>query len=326
MSTFESEHSQSSESHYDYLCFVLKLFGRYFSNVVGIVGDNRNVNRALADKAEVGFIGCSSHIFNLAVKDIMCSGDSTNCVEKVRLLMKYLRRPVIAEKLREKSHLCAKYDCPTRWSSTASMLERFIQLSNNVFHDWDDDDIPLLNNRDIRTVTKIYEQYSQLDLITKTLQSDTTTCREVRILFDAVIQEYLISRSRLASNAKIVHNPQFESALVKIQDSSIDTLTSQEVQAVEVLKISDEEQEGNDIDDSSLSFVQRALKRRKLSINSSRKKYLGTRFLLPHSNMCERFFSKAGYTMTDRRKLILPSNFEQQLFLCTNASYWGLMM
>ena len=82
--------------------------------------------------------------------------------------------------------------------------------------------------------------------------------------------------------------------------------------------------ENDAVEDGGLSFVERALKKRRLSVTKLNAQYLDTRFIVPHSNMCERFFSKAGYTMSDRRKLIQPANFEEQLFLHTNSGYWGI--
>ncbi len=41
-------------------------------------------------------------------------------------------------------------------------------------------------------------------------------------------------------------------------------------------------------------------------------KYITTRFILSTSNISERMFSRAGDALSDRRKRILPSNFEQQ--------------
>lgn len=48
------------------------------------------------------------------------------------------------------------------------------------------------------------------------------------------------------------------------------------------------------------------------------------KFELPTSNMNERLFSIAGHAMTNRRKDVLTSNFESQLFLYMNREYWGI--
>ena len=48
------------------------------------------------------------------------------------------------------------------------------------------------------------------------------------------------------------------------------------------------------------------------------------RFIRPTSNMCERLFSVAVYALNDRRKSVLPVNFERQLFLHADSHLWGI--
>lgn len=73
----------------------------------------------------------------------------------------------------------------------------------------------------------------------------------------------------------------------------------------------------------SLSLVERAFKRRKVECNTERM-YMDLRFIVPTSNMCKRFFSKAGFALNTLRRRILPVNFEKQMFLHANASLWGI--
>lgn len=66
-----------------------------------------------------------------------------------------------------------------------------------------------------------------------------------------------------------------------------------------------EVQEAND---SDLSYVQRALKRRKAMQGNPQ--YIDLRFLVPTSNKCERTFSKAGCALSDRRTSLCLVRFE----------------
>ena len=50
--------------------------------------------------------------------------------------------------------------------------------------------------------------------------------------------------------------------------------------------------------------------------------YVDCRFLLPTSNILERFFSTVGYAFNDYRQSLLPMNLEMQLFLIVNRSFW----
>jgi len=75
---------------------------------------------------------------------------------KVRSLMKYLRRPIIAGKLRKVSNLRSKTDCPTRWSSTAHRSQRFVRFQDdNVFDEWDDPDIILFSSREVYAIKQM---------------------------------------------------------------------------------------------------------------------------------------------------------------------------
>lgn len=71
-------------------------------------------------------------------------------------------------------------------------------------------------------------------------------------------------------------------------------------------------------------FAKRLLAEVKPEVSRSKCRYLGLCFTVPTSNLCERMFSSAGYTFSDRRKSVLLSNFKTQLFLYANFSFLGL--
>ncbi len=48
------------------------------------------------------------------------------------------------------------------------------------------------------------------------------------------------------------------------------------------------------------------------------------RFVARTSNMCERVFSISGYALDDRRRGIIPTNFEIQMFRHANSHVWGI--
>jgi len=73
-----------------------------------------------------------------------------------------------------------------------------------------------------------------------------------------------------------------------------------------------------------MSLTERALKRRKVRSDQSPENYMDLRFIIPTSNICERFLSVAGNALTDRRQSMLPVNFENQMFLHSNAHLWRL--
>ena len=61
------------------------------------------------------------------------------------------------------------------------------------------------------------------------------------------------------------------------------------------------------------------LKKRKLDRNA---RYMNTTFILPTSNIAERFFSCATYALNDLRQSLSPTNLELHLFLKINRRLW----
>lgn len=65
------EDNQTSDNHLELIEFVLELFGKDVSDVICLVGDNCNTNKALADLCDLPLVGCAAHRFNLAVQDYL---------------------------------------------------------------------------------------------------------------------------------------------------------------------------------------------------------------------------------------------------------------
>lgn len=145
-------------------------------------------------------------------------------------------------------------------------------------------------------------------------------------MFDAIIKQNNAANSRLSEIAWIVENPAFEAAIIKVQNKDEDTLITSERCAIMHLKLQNKNDNNLECFQSqtTLSFAQRALKKMKIAQSQNKTSYIELRFILPNTNVCERIFSVAGHAMSDRRKRILPSNFECQLFLNFNHRLWGL--
>ena len=62
-----SETSFTANDHYQFLEWLLSVSGKTMSDVIAIIGDNAEVNKALSNLCEKPLIGCASHRFNLAV-------------------------------------------------------------------------------------------------------------------------------------------------------------------------------------------------------------------------------------------------------------------
>lgn len=71
LSPMNNESSQSAQAHFDFLKFLLFVYDRNLFDVVALVGDNTSTTRAFSMKLGHSFIGCHSHCFCLAVKDLI---------------------------------------------------------------------------------------------------------------------------------------------------------------------------------------------------------------------------------------------------------------
>ena len=112
-----------ADEHYEFISWVLSVYGKTFENVIAIIGDNVSVNKALSTKCNLPLIGCASHRFNLAVKEHL----KPQCaiLEKINNLMGKLKSLKLSGKLRLHTDLRPVQRNDTRWSSTYAMVERY---------------------------------------------------------------------------------------------------------------------------------------------------------------------------------------------------------
>lgn len=319
------EDSQNAYEHFEFLEFVLGVYDKSFKNVAALIGDNCNTNRAFSRRVGPVFVGCHSHRYNLALKDIMAGHVDT--IESVRVLMKRLSYQIPAARLRRHTKLRAKQDCETRWSSTFQMMKRYIALRPAIAQlDLPEIDDLLPPSHHHNEVVHLCQKLEELESITKKLQNPSVTLWDARILFDGMCEKFGEIDSlpdRLGPRSAIVENSAFEAALVKIQSGREHHLTGTEKRSVQhLLK--------EPVSSSKVTTVQPRstadewLERGKQRRGQGESKYIDTRFVVATSNMCERLFSIGGAAMGTRRKGMLPSSFEEQLFLYVNAFLWGV--
>ena len=129
----------------------------------------------------------------------------------------------------------------------------------------------------------------KLDSVTLALENESTDSADVRFLFDEIIKEFPGLESHRGSRSDNVHSPDFEAAIIKIM----------KLQSI---------------------LLRPFLKNEKLK--KAGWQYMKVKFILPASNLVERFFSSATYSSGDLRQSLLPINLEMQLFLKTNRRIW----
>ncbi|OWY93374.1 hypothetical protein PHMEG_00037258 [Phytophthora megakarya] len=95
-----------------------------------LIGDNCATNQRLATNLEIPLIGCASHRFNLAVKRFL--EDYQDQISIIQNLMIQLRLPNNAAILSRSTSLKPLKSNATRWSSTYTMLQRYVDIRDAI--------------------------------------------------------------------------------------------------------------------------------------------------------------------------------------------------
>ena len=319
-STFADETTHNANEHKKFLEHVLMRYKKSWVNVAALIGDNVSVNQKLATDLYKRLIGCASHRYNLAIKDMINSHDAVFKI--VNKLMGKLRYGLLAARLRKEAPLAAVQMNDTRWSSAFSMLKRYIELREIL---------PRLNDATVdalmptapqnREIDGLFRMMVELEEIQLDLQHEQCTLLSTRDNFDVLLSRHPEMAGRLNADARIVHSPEFERAVVLIQDGRESTLSASEAASVAFMRKASDA----DSDVGEQTLLQSARKKRKLRDATAARNYLDTRFLLPTSNICERFFSKARNAIGDNRKSLSTENIGAQLFLHCNMHLWNIL-
>ena len=194
------------------------------------------------------------------------------------------------------------------------MIARYLQIRTFLpsLDSTEADDMNLTTTEN-RRLEALFESLKLFESVGKALQCDKTKLSDVRAIFDAIIDDHPGRAQRLSSTANIVQCPWFDSAIVKIQRGNVSALSREEHSKLQGFVVGGASECLEK--DSQLSFVERALKCRKISHQAQTDKYVDTRYLLATSNICERLFSRVEYLLNERRKGLTPANLEAQIFL-----------
>ena len=316
------ETSFTAKAQYDFVVWVIEnVFKRSLTDVVAVIGDNCETNKAMCNLGGFNFVGCASHRFNLAVKKLL--EEHEPLLVKVNALMSKLKNLKLSGALRKHTDLRPIQRNVTRWSSTAQMVDRYLALKPFFVHFVNQQELDglWLSARENRDLSDLHETLERLNSITKALQSESTNQADVRVLFDEVLKIHSSMATHLASDAKIVHSVDFECGIVKLLDGKDDSLTQNEEKSLASLMIASDSTNEKKVDAED-DFAGALLKRRKIE-RAGTTMYMDCRFILPTSNIVERFFSTAGFTFGDLRQSLLPLNLEMQLFLKVNKAHWN---
>ena len=151
----------------------------------------------------------------------------------------------------------------------------------------------MLSAREENDLQLLNETMQKFNSVTIALQRESIDISEVRVLFNEIIRHDVNMGTYLSSNAGIIHSKTFESALVKILDNREHELFLNEKESVNKLLKQSEITPVSIVHD--LDFASKLLKKRKLEKMSSDSRYVNCKFLVPTSNIAERYFSAVDF-------------------------------
>lgn len=251
---------------------------------MAFIADIISTNKALATLLGFGLVRCTSHQFNLAVKNYAVLLQISSLSLFIQLWFT-LRRSVSAN-LRQYTLLSLIFVCPTRWSSTLCMLKGYEEIQEIL---------PKIRIRDIciflvsadkvKELDHICDLNNELESFPRRLQNDVTTISNVRALFNVVIVKHPTFADRLSQTATIVRQPDFENGFVKGQENRLNHPFDSQGDPLSRLKLSSTALFGDA--DASLSFALQAIQNRPFQVLSTDDDYLDTAFFLQSSSIVE---------------------------------------
>lgn len=219
-----------------------------------------------------------------------------------------------------------------RWTGMYALLERynylrdFLYLFENEVNDNISQLVPTASENVI--ITNKLKELEVFIAVTLELQNDKISLADVHDFFEILLKNYPNLQSHISRKSKVIVNPAFENAIIKIQSKKEDELTDEEEESVSRFRkddftISNNEttaniSNSNDID--NFLYQVSNVKKQRLEPKS---KYCDLSWIpATTTNIVERFFSNAKLTLTDSRKSILPQKLEMML-LKMNPSLWN---
>jgi hypothetical protein len=207
---------------------------------------------------------------------------------------------------------------------------------------------PLPTDEEWVQIEAIHTNLSQIDEPTKLLQTsdtmpelraniknlgfDRVDLGLVRLLFDTLIEEYEEMAHYLSPNASIVENKHFENAIVKLQRGESHYLTVAEGAALgekfrrglnnNTANNNSTNNLANNEDHPKCKILNAAFKKRATE-NQTSPLYINVDFIIPTSNVIERFFSRTKRVFSDLRRSMQPYRLEGVLYLLYHKDLWN---
>lgn len=352
----------NATQHIEFIEHVLDYFKVSLAVVDGVlfvvcqITDNASVMKSIADLLAFPGVGCNNHKFNLDIEDFV-DDNCKNLIESVRKTMVSIKTSsILKQRMKTKRDLQPIFYNDTRWYGKYLMLDRWLELRDyalEVNAELDRENYkkkcrikingsPEFLNR-VKKYTRYFESFHKIHCA---MQTQLITLRESRQNLKALLAVLDADKTednplfgcnmeptRIQDDASIVHSPDFETGVVKIQAGMQHTLTDAEKVAVRDLRKSDVQAEDQAVDadagavqidpgSQSPSTVARLQEQKQMIAREAADEYVDCSFILGSVAIVERLWSLSGHILTSERTRLLPINLESLLFLKVNRRYW----
>ncbi|ETI52712.1 hypothetical protein F443_04263 [Phytophthora nicotianae P1569] len=333
LSSFVEEKSMTADEHIRFLDMVLNQYKLEANNLIAIVCDNMETNKAISRRIDAPMIGCAAHRFNLAVKEYV--QDHRALIKKVASLMR---------KLKSKGTLEGKWMQAQTSTDARAALERTAP-NDETIHAISSDNarrFPIVDflptPSEHCAIVDLLEDMNILKFSTRRLQEADLTLVTVRDIFDEVAVEFPELEGRLKMDTQIVESCDFEAGVVKIMKGQEHSLTSREKKSVSRLHCPPLESEADECPGRHITSetnseprpkrrrttqeFQNAVTGRAVAREKSRSKYMDLSWIPATSVEVERLFAKMKCMLGYLRKSMSKKTLEVILFLRMN---WDLV-
>lgn len=179
--------------------------------------DNCAVNRALARRVGLGFVGCHSHRFKLAVQDIILGHHPI--ISKENELMKINKHLSLAE-IAGNDPLSSGNNKLNPMVLGYFMLTRYNEIKDHIIEisSTDNSILELIPTpAEEFQIVSLYAKMQKLNPVTLLLQAEKITISTFSNMFDDLISGLRITKCRLSEIVVIAENPCLEAVIVKIK-------------------------------------------------------------------------------------------------------------
>lgn len=102
----------------------------YSAMLLNYSGDHCNFIESNSSNVEVSLVGCTSHRYNLALKDMYQFHNEA--IWTILVIVKKVKYGINADKLKNITHLNAKHCTDICWGSTILMVKRYIDIKEDI--------------------------------------------------------------------------------------------------------------------------------------------------------------------------------------------------